>query len=161
MWTFINFHEFFLENIISFYHSQIDISAQNLLNIETDKVLYNFYVSHASLNSNWLATAEILDDHEHTIESRLKFWAFDEQKQAYKLNTQIELPHENGVRCLEFSSPHSIDNLLCATSGELDVKIWSLEDSANFKSKSILFYSNFVSETHGYFDAIFVCLFLF
>lgn len=87
-----------------------------------------------------MATSEILNDHEHTTESRLKFWAFDEQKQEYKLNTQIELPHENGVRCLEFSSPHSIDNLLCATSGESDVKIWSLEDSTNFKSESIVFF---------------------
>lgn len=119
-----------------FVHLQLDTTSQNRLNIETGKVLYNLYVSHTTLNSNWLATAEILDDHEHTIESRLKFWAFDEKKQEYILNTQIELPHENGVRCLEFSSPHSVDNLLCASSGEFDVKIWALEDSPNFKSKS-------------------------
>lgn len=126
-----------------FVYLQLDTTAQNRLNIEADKVLYNLYVSHASLNSNWLATAEMLDDHEHTIESRLKFWAFDEKQQEYKLNTQIELPHENGIRCLEFSSPHSIDNLLCATSGEFDIKIWSLEDSTNFKSK-LKFFPSFL-----------------
>lgn len=114
---------------------QLDTTSQNRLNIETDKVLFNSYISHASLNSDWLVTAEILDDHEHTVESRLKFWAFEESKQEYTLNTQIELPHENGVRSLEFSSPHSIDNLLCASCGEFDVKIWALEDSVNFKSK--------------------------
>lgn len=114
---------------------QLDTTAQNRLNIEAEKVLYNLYVSHATLNSDWLATAEILDDREHTIESRLKFWSFDDAKQAYTLNTQIELPHENGVRTLEFSTPHSIDNLLCASSGEYDVKIWALEDSQNFKSE--------------------------
>lgn len=117
---------------------QLDVTSQNRLNVETSNILYNLYVSNASLNSDWLATAEIQDDHEHTIESRLKFWLFDEKQQAYKLNTQIELPHENGVRCLEFSSPHSIDNLLCATSGEFDVKIWALEDSTNFKRKLII-----------------------
>lgn len=114
---------------------QLDTTAQNRLNVESDKILYNLYVSHATLNVDWLATAELQDDHEHTIESRLKFWAFDEAKQAYALNTQIELPHENGVRTLEFSTQHSVDNLLCASSGEYDVKIWALEDSSNWKSK--------------------------
>lgn len=114
---------------------QLDTTAQNRLNIEAEKVLYNLYVSHASLNMDWLVTAEIFDDHEHTIESRLKFWKFDEAKQVYSLNTQIELPHENGVRTLEFSTPHSMDNLLCASSGEYDVKMWALEDSPNYKSE--------------------------
>lgn len=84
---------------------------------------------------DWLATAELLDDQEHTIESRLKFWMFDDVQQTYSLNTQIELPHENGVRALEFSTPYTIDNLLCASAGEYDVKVWSLEDSLNYKSK--------------------------
>lgn len=105
------------------------------MNVEADKILYNLYVSHATLNVDWLASAELQDDHEHTIESRLKFWAFDEAKQAYTLNTQIELPHENGVRKLEFSTQHSVENLLCASSGEYDVKIWALEDSPNWKSE--------------------------
>lgn len=132
--------------IFLFERSQLDVTSQNRLNIEANTILYNLYVSHASQNSDWLATAEILDDHEHTIESRLKFWLFDEKEQAYKLNTQIELPHENGVRCLEFSSPHSIDNLLCATSGEYDVKIWALEDSANFKRTHIFTFLSFISK---------------
>lgn len=99
-------------------------------------MLYNLYVSHVALNMNWLATAELLDDHENTIESRLKFWQFDLEKQSYVLNTQIELPHENGIRALEFSTPYNVDNLLCATSGEFDVKIWALEDSGNYKRTS-------------------------
>lgn len=107
------------------------------MNIEAGKVLYNSYISHAALNVDWLATAELLDDHEHTIESRLKFWVFDQANQAYALNTQIELPHENGIRTLEFSTSHSIDNLLCASSGEYDVKIWALDDSPNYKSEFI------------------------
>lgn len=114
---------------------QLEITAQNRLNIEAENVLYNLYVSHATLNEDWLATAEILDDHEHTIECRLKFWKFNEAKQVYALNTQIELPHENGVKTLEFSTPHSVENLLCASSGEYDVKIWALEDSTNHKSE--------------------------
>lgn len=105
------------------------------MNIEKEKILYNTYVSHAALNMDWLATAELLDDHEHTLESRLKFWEFNVQKQTYVLNSQIELPHEDGVQALEFSTPYSIENLLCATAGNLDVKLWALEDSDNIHSK--------------------------
>lgn len=115
----------------------MDTTVQNRLNIEMDKVLYNTVVTHASLNMNWLVTAELLDDEQHAIESRLKFWTFDQEKQTYSLNTQIELPHENGVRALEFSTPYSVENLLCASSGEYDVKLWALEDSESIYSKTI------------------------
>lgn len=114
---------------------QLDTAGQNRLNIETDRILYNTIISHAALNMDWLATAEVLDDQVHTHESRLKFWHFDAEKQIYALNTQVELPHENGVRALQFSTPYSIDNLLCASSGELDVKVWTLEDMERVDSE--------------------------
>lgn len=117
------------------FYFQLDTVGQNRLNIESDRVLYNIYVSHASLNMDWMATAEVLDDQEHTHESRLKFWRFDAEKQNFVLNTQIELPHENGVRALEFSTPYSVENLLCASSGEFDVKLWTLEDMERVDSK--------------------------
>lgn len=130
-------------NDFLYFNLQLDTTTQNRLNIETEKVLYNTYVSHATLNMDWLATAELLDDHEHTLESRIKFWQFDVEKQTYVLNTQIELPHENGVRDLEFSTPYSMENLLCASCGEFDVKIWSLEDSDSIYSK---FAFNFIQK---------------
>lgn len=114
----------------------MDTTIQNRLNIETDKVLYNTVVTHTSLNMNWLVTAELLDDELHAIESRLKFWIFDHEKQSYSLNTQIELPHENGVKALEFSTPYSVENLLCASSGRYDVKVWALEESDSIYSKT-------------------------
>lgn len=101
------------------------------------------YVSQAALNMDWLATAELLDDHEHAIESRLKFWAFNEKTQNYSLNTQIELPHgDDGVKCLAFSSQHTVENLLCASGGEYDVKIWALDDSPNYKSELCFLFQN-------------------
>lgn len=117
------------------FSPQLDTAGQNRLNIETNKILYNTYVSHAALNMDWLATAEVLDDKEHTLESRLKFWRFDVEKQIFVLNTQVELPHENGIRALEFSTPYSMDELLCASSGEFDVKLWTLEDVERVDSK--------------------------
>lgn len=122
---------------LNFTYFQLDTSVQNRLNIERDKVLYNTYVSHATFNMKWLATAELLDDQEHTTESRLKFWLFDEQIQNYVLNTQIESPHGNSIRTLEFSTRYVDDNLLCASSGEYEVKVWSLNDSQNYQSKFI------------------------
>lgn len=118
----------------------MDTTIQNRLNIEKDKVLYNTVVTHAALNMDWLATAELLDDKEHTLESRLKFWYFDLEKQTYVLNTQVELPHENGVRALEFSTPYPVENLICASSGLYDVKVWALEDSESIYSEYILGY---------------------
>lgn len=118
--------------------TQMDTTIQNRLNIESDKVLYNTMVTHSALNMNWLVTAEYLDDGDHTIESRLKFWSFDQDKQTYALNTQIELPHEGGVKALEFSTPYSVESLLCASGGSREVKLWALEDSDNIHSKFYL-----------------------
>lgn len=115
----------------------MDTTLQNRLNVETEKVLYNTIVTHAALNMNWLVTAELLDDQENSIESRMKFWQFHSEKQTYVLNTQIETPHENGVRALEFSTPYPVDNLVCASCGQYDVKIWTLEDPESIHSKSI------------------------
>lgn len=114
---------------------QMDTTIQNRLNIEKDTVLYNTVVTHASINMNWLVTAELLDDQKYTIESRIKFWIFDNEKQVYSLNTQIEIPHEGGVKALEFSTQYSVENLLCASSGKDGVKVWALEDSDSIYSK--------------------------
>lgn len=86
----------------------MDTTNQNRLNMEASKELYNTCITHASVNMNWIVIAELLDDHENCIESRLKFWQFNLEKQTYVLNTQVELPHEHGISCVEFSSP--IDN---------------------------------------------------
>lgn len=126
------------------------------MNIETDKILYNTYVSHAAVNMDWLATGEVLDDKEHTLESRLKFWRFDVEKQIFVLNTQVELPHENGIRALEFSTPYSMEELLCASSGEFDVKLWTLEDIERVESRSRKFRCEPLAELIMRFN-VFVC----
>ena len=119
----------------------MDTTNQNRLNLEMDKVLYNTCITHAAINMDWLAICELLDDQEHSIELRLKFWKYDNEKQTYVLNTQIELPHEDGLTALEFSSTYSVSNLLCATAGkDNSVKIWSLEETASIYSKETQFF---------------------
>lgn len=111
---------------------------QNRLSLETRKVLYNVNITHAAINMDWIVTGEMLDDQQTSIELRLKFFQFNLEKQTYVLNTQIELPHERGLTAIEFSSPHSVDNLMCVTSGKDNVvKIWSLEHSEDVTSKSM------------------------
>lgn len=68
----------------------------------------------------------MLDDGEHTLKSLLKLWRFDVKKQIFASNKQVELPHENGIRALEFSTPYIMGELMCASSGVFDVKLWEL-----------------------------------
>lgn len=85
---------------------------------------------------DWMVTAELLDDRQYAIEVRLKFWKFDVEKQQYTLNTQVEMPHTDGVTALEFSSPYSNENLICASAGrDNQVKIWTLDDRKSIYSK--------------------------
>ncbi|XP_037031343.1 uncharacterized protein LOC119070914 isoform X2 [Bradysia coprophila] len=108
----------------------LDVTMENRLSLESDKILYNTRITHLACNVDWLVTAECFDDLAHFPEVRLKFWLFDVTRKTYVLSTQIETPHEGGVTALEFSSSHRVEKLLCASSG-LDgkVKIWSLEES--------------------------------
>lgn len=51
---------------------------------------------------------------------------------SYKLNTNIELPHEVGFQAITFSNQFKVDNLRCATAGKDNViKLWTLSDSEN------------------------------
>lgn len=114
----------------------MDTTQQNVLNMEADKILYNTTITHVAINMDWIVTSELLDDTYNAIELRLKFWKFNIEKQSYILNTQIEMPHEQGLTALEFSSPYSVSNLLCASSGKDNfAKIWSLETTDSIYSK--------------------------
>lgn len=90
---------------------------------------------------DWIVTCELLDDQVNSIELRIKFWRFDDKRQTYVLNTQVELPHEVGMAAVEFSSTYSTDSLLCATAG-LDhvVKIWALQESSDVNSECKLIF---------------------
>lgn len=124
----------------------MDTTNQNRLSLETQKVLYNVNITHAAINMDWIVTGELMDDQQYSIELRLKFFRFDTEKQTYLLNTQVELPHERGLTAIEFSSPYSVDNLMCVTSGKDNVvKVWSLENSDDVRSKSYIIYSTQIS----------------
>lgn len=110
----------------------MDIVIQNRLSEESNKILYGLRITAADINIDWLATGEEFNDFEHTPELRLKFWEYQKSTQNYTLNTNFELPHDEGFRTIKFSSSLGSENLVCATVG-LDnlIKVWALEDSDN------------------------------
>lgn len=115
---------------------QLDITSQNYQCPEQSKLLFNTRVTQCALNISWMATAEVWDDFQHTSETRLKFWAYSETKQTFILNTNVEMPHDKGINKLQFSSTHSVKNLLCASVGkDHTLKLWAQEDSKSIYRK--------------------------
>ncbi|KAH8419441.1 hypothetical protein KR222_011768, partial [Zaprionus bogoriensis] len=104
----------------------------NVLSQEPKRIIYNTCVTRAAFNINWMATGEEYNDQRNFAELRLKFWQYHEKMQTYKLNTNIELPHEEGFQAITFSNQFQVNNLRCATAGKDNViKLWTLGESEN------------------------------
>lgn len=58
----------------------MDVTLQNNLSLENQKILYNIEVTKAAFNVDWMATSEVWNDQEHLPEVRLKFWEFKKEK---------------------------------------------------------------------------------
>lgn len=104
----------------------MDITSENALAAEHDKVIFNTRVTKVALSEDWLVTSECFDDQERSINLRLKFWHFDAQKQNYSLNTNILMPHEKDLTALELSTVHHAENVYCASAGgDRVLKLWT------------------------------------
>ncbi|XP_071445951.1 WD repeat-containing protein 75 [Hetaerina americana] len=115
----------------------LDVVGQNFLTQERNRTIYNTEVVHVafSCNGNWMATVEVRKDPDFSLESRLKFWRFNEEKQNFGLNTCIESPHIGEICALEMK-PGTEDfyQLMAVTSGEDEkFKIWTLMDSSTVR----------------------------
>lgn len=104
----------------------MEITKENALAAECDKVIFNTRVSKIAVSEDWLATSECWNDQEHSVHIKLKFWRFNEDKQNYCLNTNILMPHEEDLTALEFSIASRADNVYCASAGgDRVLKLWA------------------------------------
>ncbi|XP_062121762.1 WD repeat-containing protein 75 [Drosophila sulfurigaster albostrigata] len=111
----------------------------NVQSAEPKTIIYNTCVTRAAFNINWMATGEVYNDQQNFPELQLKFWQYQEKLQTYKLNTNIELPHQDGFVAIVFSNQFQVDNLRCASAGKDNViKLWTLGDSENIYKRSVM-----------------------
>ncbi|ALC40359.1 CG12050 [Drosophila busckii] len=104
----------------------------NINSQEANRIIYNINITCAAFNIDWMATGEVYNDHRNFVELRLKFWQYQEKMQSYVLNTNIELPHEQGFQAIAFSNQFKVNNLRCASAGKDNViKLWTLGDTEN------------------------------
>ncbi|TDG48678.1 hypothetical protein AWZ03_005007 [Drosophila navojoa] len=109
----------------------------NVNSQESERIIYNTCVTRAAFNINWMATGEMYNDQRNFPELRLKFWQYQEKLQRYKLNTNIELPHEHGFQAIIFSNQFQVKDLRCASAGQDNViKLWTLGDSENIYKRT-------------------------
>lgn len=110
----------------------LDVTMTNYMCPEQNKLLFNTRVTHCCLNNDWLATGEYWTDFENSPEIRIKFFAFNQVKQSFSLNTNVEMPHNSELVGLEFSHTYCTTDLVCASAAhDHTIKIWALEKSPN------------------------------
>ncbi|XP_055681424.1 WD repeat-containing protein 75 isoform X2 [Lutzomyia longipalpis] len=108
--------QFFSTHTKSFLYD-VDITGENQMNPEPMSIIYNTRVTRVSICMDWMATAECWNDHEHFIQTKIKFWEFSKEKQLFVLNTDIQMPHEKAITALVFSKIYFSDSVVCASAG--------------------------------------------
>ncbi|XP_033117406.1 WD repeat-containing protein 75-like [Anneissia japonica] len=115
----------------------LDIVGQNYISPDSlDKPLIHTDVDLMAFSQDgqWLATIESRDDGQTSSELRLKFWCFDEQKDSFTLNTNVENPHLGKITSLCFKpSPSNQETTPTAVtaSDEGQFKVWTLVDDSD------------------------------
>ncbi|XP_048342813.1 WD repeat-containing protein 75 isoform X2 [Sphaerodactylus townsendi] len=139
--------------------------------LQNDKQLYNLdivqqeYIHQHGLNQvelvkaafdssgSWLATVEQREEKGGEPEAQMKLWAYDEQKQSFALNTQINMPHEDRVTALCFrgmEEPDSATPTVVTAGKDGRFKVWMLLTETDGGSRSGNWTCDFVGSYHNY-----------
>ncbi|KFV76575.1 WD repeat-containing protein 75, partial [Struthio camelus australis] len=138
--------------------------------LQSDKQLYSLdivqqeYIHQAGLNQvdlvkvafsaqgKWLATVE--EREAADLELQLKLWVYDEETQSFKLNTRINMPHEDRITAMCFRDTDELeeDSPMLVTAGKDCVfKVWVIvEDTDPEAQQSVSWSCDFVGSYHNY-----------
>ncbi|XP_062434388.1 WD repeat-containing protein 75 isoform X2 [Rhea pennata] len=139
--------------------------------LQSDKQLYSLdivqqeYIHQAGLNQldlvkvafsaqgKWLATVEEREA-AADLELQLKLWVYDEETQSFKLNTRINMPHEDHITAMCFRDTDELedDSPMLVTAGkDCLFKAWvTVEDTDPEAQQSVSWSCDFVGSYHGY-----------
>ncbi|KYO33720.1 WD repeat-containing protein 75 [Alligator mississippiensis] len=139
--------------------------------LQSDKQLYNLdivqqeYIHQAGLSQtdlvkaafsaqgNWLATVEQRQEKESDLELQMKLWAYDEQMQSFKLNTRINMPHEDHLTALCFRDTDGVEDgipTLVTAAKDGRFKVWVFVDESDTDKQSVGWICDFVGSYHNY-----------
>ncbi|NXU49613.1 WDR75 protein, partial [Turnix velox] len=143
---------------LQFYCLQSD---QQLFSLD---IVQRQYIHQAGLNQTdlvkvafsaqgkWLATVE--EGEVAEPELQLKLWFYDEETQSFKLNTRINMPHEDHITDMCFRDMDGLedDSLILVTTGRDCVfKVWVMvEDTDPEAQQSVSWSCDFVGSYHNY-----------
>ncbi|XP_075237473.1 WD repeat-containing protein l(2)05287 [Lycorma delicatula] len=143
----------------------LDITETNYLTQEPNSKVYNFDITQVAFSQDgkWLATVEIREDDETSMEIHLKMWMFNSKDQRFKLNTVCKLPHQDKINTVKFQPLYSWDNehqseyCLVTTGDDKKFRVWIstinyIENNKYFtwKCERIGFYKDFIAGPAGF-----------
>uniref|UniRef100_A0A8B9RRE7 WD repeat domain 75 n=1 Tax=Accipiter nisus TaxID=211598 RepID=A0A8B9RRE7_9AVES len=142
---------------LQFYCLQSD---QQLFSLD---IVQRQYIHQAGLNQadlvkvafsaqgKWLATVEEREEVTDP-ELQLKLWLYDEETQSFKLNTRINMPHEDHITDMCFREMDELedDSLILVTAGRDCVfKVWVMVEDTDPEG-SVSWSCDFVGSYHNY-----------
>ncbi|KAI9013838.1 quinon protein alcohol dehydrogenase-like superfamily [Phycomyces nitens] len=93
----------------------------------TDKIVTS-NVEHVAFlpRGEWMATVDMRDDGETSVELYLKFWQWNPNSQSYALHTRVDYPHSQAITSLTFSPSTRHGPMAITTSADKTFKVWVL-----------------------------------
>ncbi|KAL8183741.1 UNVERIFIED_CONTAM: WD repeat-containing protein 75 [Gekko kuhli] len=144
---------------LQFYSLQNDKQLYNLDIVQQEYIhqhgLDQVELVKAAFDSRggWLATVEQREDKGGELELQMKLWAYDEQKQSFALNTQINMPHEDHITALCFrdtGEPNNNPPTVVTASEDGRFKVWVFLAESDEENRSAGWTCDFVGSYHNY-----------
>ncbi|OAD67237.1 hypothetical protein PHYBLDRAFT_85784 [Phycomyces blakesleeanus NRRL 1555(-)] len=121
---------------IQFYNTQgdhhvmdLEVAPTNLIaRKEINEIIITSNVEHVAFlpRGEWMATVDMRDDGETTVELYLKFWQWNPNSQSYALHTRVDYPHAQPITSLTFSPSSRHGPMAITTSADKTFKVWVL-----------------------------------